>query len=126
MQVEARARAVVEEATQQRQGLRQGTYVADDDTELAFLAERELRGMIFEAAQIVQKNAHVDGMSGRPPSARRGSHCGRATSAPIDLRGFSPPPKSRAGCGEASARPLEIYPRSQPRRSTRVDEVLPS
>ena len=59
MQVEPRARAVVEEATQQRQGLRQGTYVADDDTELAFLAERELRGMIFEAAQIVQKNART-------------------------------------------------------------------
>ena len=53
--MEARVRAIVEEAAQQGQHLGQGAEIADDDAQLALLAHRQLPGVIAQLKRLLQE-----------------------------------------------------------------------
>ncbi len=57
MEVELRARAAIEEATQQCQSLRQRAKITDYDTQFALFAHRKLGRVRLERAQLLQEDA---------------------------------------------------------------------
>jgi hypothetical protein len=59
MQVKPGAGTIVEKPAQQRERLRQRAKVANDHPQFTFLAHRELRRVILEHPEIMQKNARA-------------------------------------------------------------------